>query len=249
MVTADNKGSYKKSRFFTWYKAIVYTWRMDRSKGELGLSILLGLLQWVLPMNPLIGALVWIGIGGLSSDLILRSHWTTRWYNTPKILVCIAIAALVGWKATDTFKAKNGEMQIVIKKFDLLPFMEGKPLRVNIVVNNTSSKTLTVKTYAVTSLEYSPNDVQGESSIEDKLHGFLAAAMKATALSREIPPSPPSWFHTLELPALNALENVKFQNGTMRFYFLGAIVHGDGTTIYCLYTTGDRVIRLCQRQS
>ena len=222
---------------------------MDISSAEFFLGVLLALLLWVLPVNPLYAAITWIIIGGLSFHLVLGSPWFRRWNHISNILVCVAIAILVGWKAQSAFNARNTEAQIVMQKFDLHPFKEGKPLRVGIVVINKTLETLAVKTYGVTSLRDSPKDLQEELQVEEKLHLLLRETIeKRESISTEIPPSL-SYFHTMEVPMLTIIEKDKLDSGRMRFYFLGAMVHKYGKIGHCHYTSGDRVIRLCRRQS
>jgi len=220
------------------------------SKYELTLGIILTLLQWVVPMNPLLEVVIWIVIAALSIHLVWHSHWTGYWSTTAKSVTCIGIVAIIGWQAWNTLTENKKPLQLVIRKFELLPLVDGKPILVNVVVNNLTSSAMAVKAYDVTAILDSPGDVEEEIRREDELFNSLTKALKEVkAISTDIPPSPPSSLLTLQGPALSSERKERLGRGQMTFYFLGALVHSGGTTFYCNYTQDDGVIKLCRKNN
>ena len=95
----------------------------SRPRAEVYLGALLALSPLVISMNPFLKVGIWVSIALLSYDIVLRSHWTSRWLVPVKIIICVAIAGLVGWQA---WKAWNSSLPHIL----LEPTVElgiGKP--------------------------------------------------------------------------------------------------------------------------
>jgi hypothetical protein len=148
-----------------------------------------------------------------------------------------------------SMKEEKG-LQLVVRKFESLPLQEGKPILVNVVINNLTSTEMSVKGYDVTALLDSVVDAEKEMQREEELFGSLQKAIKEVqAISTDIPPYPPSSYTTLIGPVLPREGKEKLRSGKLTFYLLGALVHPGGTTFYCSHTQGDGVFRLCRKHN